>query len=169
MSSAAPVTASPKVRNRPSPQPDSRPTSKVGQPKLTVVAPPRPRVAGTGAFTVVILGILAMGMVILLFLNTTLAQGAFQISSLTKTHHALTVSQQQLAQSIAIAESPEHLQARAVALGMVASDSPVFIRIADGKILGTPVPAPRPPRVIAVVPLKATTAIVKTGNGVTTP
>jgi hypothetical protein len=117
------------------------------RPNLTVVPALRPRVAGTATFSLVIVGILVFGMVVLLFLNTTLAQGAFQIHELTKAQRALNVTQQELAQKVAVAESPEELEARAVALGMVPSDNPVFIRLADGKVLGTPIPAARPPRV----------------------
>ncbi len=125
---------------------------------LTVVPAPRARVAGTATFSLVIAGILVAGMVILLFLNTTLAQGAFAIHELTKAQTALTITQQQLAQQVAAAESPEQLQVRANALGMVPSDNPVFIRIADGKVLGTPIPAPRPPSAASVAP--ATPSVV---------
>jgi len=98
-------------------------------------------------FSLVIAAILVVGMVVLLSLNTMLAEGAFQIHTLTKAQSQLNVRQQELVQSVAIAKSPEQLQSRALALGMVPSDNPVFIRIADGKLLGTPIPAPRPPRV----------------------
>ncbi len=104
-------------------------------------------------------GILAAGMVILLFLNTTLAQGAFQMHELTKAQQALNITKQQLTQSVEFAQSPEELQARATALGMVPSDNPVFIRLADGKVLGMPIPAPRPPKVVKVATSAAATAV----------
>ena len=142
MSASMPVT-----KTRPA-APRSTNTGTSAQPStranLHVVPAPRARVAGTGAFSLVIAGILVSGMVILLFLNTTLAQGAFQIHELTKSQTSLTITQQQLAQQVAAAESPEQLQVRATALGMVPSDNPVFIRLADRKVLGSPIPAPRP-------------------------
>jgi hypothetical protein len=75
---------------------------------------------------------------VLLVLNTTLAQGAFEIGSLESAQHALAVQEQQLQQTVALQESPEALQARAARLGMVPAASPVFLRLADGAVLGDP-------------------------------
>lgn len=165
--SALPATDAPA---RPTRQPRVTPTPAPATPKpnLTVVAAPRPRVAGTGMFSLVIAAIMVVGMVVLLSLNTMLAEGAFQIHTLTKAQSQLNVRQQELVQSVAIAKSPEQLQSRALALGMVPSDNPVFIRIADGKLLGTPIPAPRPPRVRSVAApdsLKSVLPVVKAVSG----
>jgi len=165
--SALPVTDAPA---RPTRQPRVTPTPAAATPKpnLTVVAAPRPRVAGTGMFSLVIAAIMVVGMVVLLSLNTMLAEGAFQIHTLTKAQSQLNVRQQELVQSVAIAKSPEQLQSRALALGMAPSDNPVFIRIADGKLLGTPIPAPRPPRVrnfAAPESLKSILPVVKAVSG----
>jgi hypothetical protein len=85
-------------------------------------------------------------MVMLLVLNTTLAQGAFEISSLTSTQNQRAVQEQQLLQQVALEEAPDSLQKRASALGMVAVTSPVFLRLADGAVLGIPHPATAAPR-----------------------
>ena len=154
MSTAQPIVDAPVEPKR---QPRPAPAPEPAQPKLTVVTPPRPRVAGTGMFSLVIAGILVLGMMLLLFLNITLAEGGFRIHDLTKAQRQLNIEQQVLAQSVAVAESPEQLQTRARSLGMVPSDNPVFIRLADGKILGKPIPAPRPPRVVTVPPATAST------------
>jgi hypothetical protein len=107
-------------------------------------------------FALVVVGILLTGMVMLLVLNTTLAQGAFEIGALTQTQNQLAVTEQQLLQAVAAEEAPDALQARATALGMVPVTSPVFLRLADGAVLGTPTAAAAPRKHTA--PAAATTA-----------
>jgi hypothetical protein len=113
---------------------------------LVEVPAPAPSVAGNGVFALVVVGLLVGGMVMLLVLNTTLAQGAFEISSLTSTQNQRAVQEQQLLQQVALEEAPDSLQKRAAALGMVAVTSPVFLRLADGAVLGVPHPATTVPR-----------------------
>ncbi len=86
------------------------------------------------------------GMLGLLVLNTTLAQGAFEIGSLTQVKRDLAVNEQRLLQTVAHAEAPESLQQRADALGMVPAQAPVFLRLADRTVLGRPTPAKAQPR-----------------------
>jgi hypothetical protein len=114
---------------------------RAARPALREVPPPAPAVAGAGVFALVVTGLLVGGMVLLLVLNTSLAQGAFEIGALTKEQRELAVTEQRLLQEVAVAESPESLQREARRLGMVASVAPVFLRLADGTILGTPQPA----------------------------
>ncbi len=109
--------------------------------QIVALPDPRPAVAGTGVFALVVVGMLVGGMVLLLVLNTSLAQGAFEISTLTRTQNQLAVQEQQLLQDVARAEAPESLQARANSLGMVPVEAPVFLRLADGAVLGIPKPA----------------------------
>lgn len=109
--------------------------------QIVALPDPKPAVAGTGVFALVVVGMLVGGMVLLLVLNTSLAQGAFEISTLTRTQNQLAVQEQQLLQDVARAEAPESLQARANALGMVPVEAPVFLRLADGAVLGIPKPA----------------------------
>ncbi len=92
-------------------------------------------------FAIIVTGLLVLGMLGLLVLNTTLAQGAFEIGALTKIQRDLAVNEQRLLQTVAHAESPESLQRRADALGMVPAQAPVFLRLADNRILGRPTPA----------------------------
>jgi hypothetical protein len=124
-------------------RPAARPTTRTRRPVLVAAPSPRASVAGNGVFALVVISILLAGMVLLLVLNTTLAQGAFEIGSLTKAQNQLAVTEQQLVQDVAQAEAPESLQQRAAALGMVPVTSPVFLRLADGAVLGTPTPAVR--------------------------
>ncbi len=109
--------------------------------QIVALPDPRPAVAGTGVFALVVVGTLVAGMVVLLVLNTSLAQGAFEIGTLTKAQNQLAVQEQQLLQEVARAEAPEALQARANDLGMVPVAAPVFLRLADGAVLGIPKPA----------------------------
>ncbi|MFN8158029.1 MAG: hypothetical protein U0R68_11470 [Candidatus Nanopelagicales bacterium] len=109
--------------------------------QIVALPDPGPTVAGNGVFALVVVGMLVGGMVMLLVLNTSLAQGAFEIGTLTKTQNQLAVQEEQLLQDVARAEAPEALQARANSLGMVPVTSPVFLRLADGAVLGIPKPA----------------------------
>lgn len=126
------------------------------RPVLTEVPPAPAAVAGNGVFALVVVGLLVVGMGVLLGLNTTLAQGAFEINALTRVQNGLAVQEQQLLQQVAVAEAPESLQRRADALGMVPVASPVFLRLADGAVLGTPVPAVAAPRVRGLTRLPVT-------------
>jgi len=111
------------------------------RPTLTPVPAAPAAVAGNGVFALVVVGMLVAGMGVLLVLNTSLAQGAFELGALNSAKSHLAVQEQQLLQQVALAESPEALQHRADVLGMVPVAAPVFLRLADGAILGDPVPA----------------------------
>lgn len=128
---------------------------------VTVVEPPRvraqrpterhlspvPAVAGRrarGPFIAVLTAILGVGLLTLLALNTALAQGAFVAFDLKAENARLADREQDLLQQVAAAESPESLEAQARDLGMVPAENPVFLRLADGKVLGVPVPAVAP-------------------------
>ena len=125
------------ARRRPAP---AKTTSR-RRPTLTEVPAAPAAVAGAGVFALVVVGMLVAGMGVLLVLNTSLAQGAFELGALNKTQAQLAVQEQQLVQQLALVESPDALQRRANDLGMVPVAAPVFLRLADGVVLGTPVPA----------------------------
>ncbi|MSV43775.1 MAG: hypothetical protein F2911_09935 [Actinobacteria bacterium] len=112
-------------------------------------------------FSVMVLALLLGGMVMLLALNTSLASGAFEVNGLTRGQHALALQEQYLVQEVALAESPEALQARAELLGMVPASAPVFLRIADGAILGIPTPSK------ALAPSTSQRATVASADGAT--
>lgn len=127
---------------RPAARLAARPAAR-RRPTLTEVPAPAPAVAGNGMFALVVVAMLLGGMVVLLVLNTSLAQGAFELGALARTQSQLGVQEQKLLQNVALQESPESLQKRADGLGMVPVVAPVFLRLADGAVLGTPVPAKR--------------------------
>jgi hypothetical protein len=100
---------------------------------------------GDGAFVMLVLGLLTAILVSLLLLNTSLAENSFQLQTIRQDSRDMTLREQVLSEELAAAESPIGLQERATALGMVAAGSPVFLRLADGKILGESEPAVAPP------------------------
>lgn len=111
-------------------------------PGLRLVPPVRTRPGvRTAPFVVLVVTLLAAGLVGLLMLNTVLAQDAFVLKDLRRTAAALTDQQQALMQDVAAAASPAQLAARARELGMVENRNPVFIRLADARVLGVPAPA----------------------------
>jgi hypothetical protein len=87
-----------------------------------------------------------VGLLALLALNTVLAKGSFAAYDLRAEAAALADREQALLQQVATAESPEQLEAAARGLGMVPAQNPVFLRLADGKVLGVPVAATAPPK-----------------------
>jgi len=123
-----------------------------GQRHLSIVATLRRRgveeVAQAHArrapFLILVGVVLAGGLVGLLLLNTVLAQGAFTVQDLQTRSARLADTQGELSQKVADAESPAVLERKAHALGMVPSETPVFLRLSDGAVLGVPKPAKAP-------------------------
>ena len=133
----------------PEPEVDHEPVAT-----LRVVPPARNR-AAKAPFIVLVLGLLGGGLVSLLLINTALSQGAFAVQKLQKTNIGLIEQQQQLSKSLADADQPGALAGRALALGMVPGGAPAFLRLPDGKVLGSPkvaVPLPKPTPSVSVTP-----------------
>jgi cell division protein FtsB len=113
-----------------------------GRPHLRMVSPLRPERASRGLFALLVAGVLIAGMVAILLINTTLAQGAFSISELQAQRAALAEQEQALAAQVAEAAAPQVLEQRARELGMVPSQTPVFLDLTNGAVIGTPRAAP---------------------------
>lgn len=111
---------------------------RAARPHLRMVSPLRPERASRGVFAVIVTGLLGIGMVLILVINTSLAQGAFTVSELQAQQAVLTQQEQALAEAVAAAAAPESLEDRARALGMVPSENPVFLDVASGDVLGKP-------------------------------
>jgi hypothetical protein len=138
---------------------------------LRVVPPARSR-AARGPFLIVLGTVMLLGLLTLLALNTTLAQGAFVSFDLKQQTTALADREQELLRAVSAAESPVELEAAARALGMVPAENPVFLRLADGKVLGVPVPAeapakPAPKKPAATKPAPAAPAEDKPASSTT--
>jgi hypothetical protein len=150
--------------------------------RLTVVpqrAMGRTQAART-PFAVLVIAMLAAGVVGLLMFNTNMQQASFRATSLQREAADLSAKQQSLNMELDQLRDPQRLAVAAKALGMVAPAQPAFVRLSDGRVLGTPTPAtgadsvrisslpsakPRsinPPPIVIKVP--ATTAVgTKTG------
>jgi hypothetical protein len=112
--------------------------------RLTVV-PPRRSLGRTQAartpFAVLVLLMLAGGVVGLLMFNTNMQQASFKATALQSRVDMLTAKEQSLNLELDQLRDPQNLAASAKKLGMVAPAQPAFVRLSDGRVLGTPTPA----------------------------
>jgi hypothetical protein len=77
-----------------------------------------------------------------LMLSIVLSDGAYQISALQNEQKQLARTEQALNESLDLLASPQSLATRAESLGMVLStNAPVFLRLSDGVVTGSPTPA----------------------------
>ncbi|MFY9914848.1 MAG: hypothetical protein WAK18_09290 [Nocardioidaceae bacterium] len=114
-----------------------RPGLTLPRPRLTIV----PKVAARAPripFAVLVISVLAGGLVGLLLLNTALQRGAYEVTALQDTSDGLTLRQQNLETEVASLQSPQRISERAVRLGMVANDSPAFLSLETGQVIGVP-------------------------------
>jgi cell division protein FtsB len=97
----------------------------------------RPKIAYAA---VVIGGVLAI-VITQLMLSVGLSQGAFEIESLQSSQKELDRTNQTLSEQMDKLSSPQNLAAQAETLGMVSNSAPVYLRLSDGAVLGSPAPA----------------------------
>ena len=116
----------------------NRPTTTTPRLRVVTGAPPRRSGAAFGIFCAILL---AAGLVGLLLLNTTLAQGSFVLHKLQESSDQLADTQDALTQSLAVSKSPANLAERAAGMGLVPSQSSAFLRLSDGKVIGVAKPA----------------------------
>lgn len=95
----------------------------------------------TPAFAVLLTGVLVLAMLSTLVINISLTQGAFRLQEAQRQSRVLEERQGALTQAVVRAESPERIEAAARRLGMVPAASPVFLRLADGALIGDARPA----------------------------
>lgn len=129
---------------RPASRPAARPNRWVAGTARLRLAPPAVTRPSQGAFVLLVSVLLGVGLLGLLALNTVLAQGSFVAHDLTTRVDDLHDREEALQQEVAVLESPERLAARAREIGLVPGVNPVFLRPADGRILGVPTPARTP-------------------------
>lgn len=111
-------------------------------PHLRLVSPLRPERASRGLFAVLITVLLAFGLIVMLLVNTSVAQTAFTVTELKIQQRDLSRTEAALTKSLAEAASPPVLEAKARSLGMIPSDRAVFVTVPDGKVRGKAKPAP---------------------------
>jgi hypothetical protein len=105
------------------------------------VAPPLPVSVPRAPFVMLLLLVVVGGVLGILLVNTKINENAFKLKNLEQEQAALDRQEQDLNQKIADYESPGNLVAAARQLGLVPADSPAFIRLPDGRIIGVPQPA----------------------------
>lgn len=127
------------------PSPQGGPQER-SRPKLRL-APPVPVAVAQTPFVVLVIMVVIAGVLGILVLNTKINQNAFQLDALHDKQIELDLRQQQLEQKIADHESPGSLAAAAKKLGLVKPDTPAFILLPDGKIIGVPKPATGTPSI----------------------
>lgn len=108
------------------------------RPHLRLVSPLRPEKASRGVFAILVASLLGLGLVAMLLINTQLAQGAFVVSELTQQKAELAEREAVLNEEVAAAAAPSALSERARSLGMIPSQTPAFLRVPDGAVLGKP-------------------------------
>lgn len=116
-----------------------RPLPTLSRPRLTIVpkvSPHAPRIP----FVLLVVTVLATGLIGLLLLNTALQSGAYRVTDLRQTSAGLTVQQQNLRIRVAELQQPQRLAEQAQRLGMVQNDSPAFLSLSTGAIVGRAVP-----------------------------
>lgn len=69
-------------------------------------------------------------------LSIMTTQGSYELAALTEEQSNLTYQKQILYDDVAGLSSPQYLAANAAALGMVIDESPSYLRLSDGALLG---------------------------------
>jgi hypothetical protein len=103
-------------------------------PALPVALPKTP-------FLLLLVGLVVVGVVGVLVLNTKINESSFRLDSLRSTQGALDLQEQQLQQQLDELSSPGNLRAAATRLGLVPAGTPAFISLPDGHVVGVPQPA----------------------------
>jgi hypothetical protein len=113
------------------------------RPRVTpaTVAPPAPMALPRAPFLVVVVGLVIVGVLGVLVLNTRINENSFVLDGLRAQQSAMDQKEQQLSQDLEEAQSPGNLRAAAKRLGLVPAGTPAFITLPDGKIIGVPTPA----------------------------
>jgi len=138
------VTAPRHTRPEPRPRTAPRPGSRTAvPPRPAGTRPPGARPAGARPrarssrtpFILLLVGLLGGALVSLLVISTTLAQGAFRITSLQEQNANLAREQQTLTNEVAQAANPAVIASKAEQLGMRPNPHLGFIDQKTGKII----------------------------------
>lgn len=116
----------------------TRPAPPAG--RLRLVAPARSNASRT-PFVLVVIAVISVGLVGLIFMSTVLQGQSFELAKLDRQAAALRAQQDSLIHDLDAMKSPAGIASAAVGYGMVPNSNPVFLRLSDGKVIGTPEPA----------------------------
>jgi Tfp pilus assembly protein PilX len=122
-------------------------------------------------FALLVLGVLGIGLVALLMLNTAMDENSVKTAQAQQRQAALTDREQQLAQQLAGLSAPAALASQAAALGLVPNPQPAFLNPTTGAVLGTasPAPTPSPSPSPSLTPSQTPSGTQSGGPGSTTP
>lgn len=104
------------------------------------------------------MAVVVAGLLGLLLLNTLVAQDSFHVHRLEKDSSALREREETLKTEVAKLKAPGILANRATGLGLVPGNTPGFVRLRDGRVIGEPKTALAPP-VASLVPAAPATAL----------
>lgn len=119
--------------------------------RLTLLAPSQ----ATGSvipFAGLVTLIVLLTLIGVLALNIAMSQGSYERSALAAESGRLAQEEQALQETQERLSTPQELERRARALGMVPSGDPAFIDLSDGSIVGEAQPAGVDPGVAITVP-----------------
>jgi hypothetical protein len=108
--------------------------------RLRLVAPVRARTRRT-PFVIIVVAVLSLGLVGLIVLSTALQDQAFELADLRQQAAALKLQQEKAQHEVDYLESPASVARKAIGLSMVPNRNPVFLRLSDGSVVGSPAPA----------------------------
>ena len=109
--------------------------------RLTVVPRATSRRAARVPFVTLVSLLLVGGVAGLLFFNTFMQQVSFTATALEQKAQLLDAQRQSLQMELDALRDPQRVALKAKRMGMVPPASPAFIRLSDGRVLGTPLPA----------------------------
>ncbi|MCG7417004.1 hypothetical protein MHY30_05720 [Microbacterium sp. ACRRU] len=105
-----------------------------------VDAPARRRVPRRAFGVIAVLGAVTIALV-QMGLSILTTQSSFEIAELTQQQRDLTYQKQILYDEVAGLNSPQYLAANAAALGMVIDETPTYLRLSDGAVIGAGKPS----------------------------
>jgi hypothetical protein len=73
-----------------------------------------------------------------MLLSVALESGAYEIAHLQSANKEASRSYSQMSQDLDRLSSPQHLALNAEALGMLSNNTPAYLRLSDGAVLGAP-------------------------------
>ncbi|MEO6512954.1 MAG: hypothetical protein ABIO16_18290 [Nocardioides sp.] len=123
--------------------------------RLTVVPRARTRTSPVPFVMLVSFALLA-GVIGLLMFNTSMQQAAFSATSMERQASTLEARKETLQMELDQLRNPQRVAREAQGMGMVIPATPAFLRLSDGKVLGTPTAATRenPLRLLPQAPKK---------------
>jgi hypothetical protein len=89
-------------------------------------------------FAIVTASVLFGVMIAQMLLSVALESGAYEIAHLQSANKEASRSYSQMSQELDRLSSPQHLALNAEALGMLSNNTPAYLRLSDGAVLGAP-------------------------------